>query len=105
MSFTRWIYENYDLFDIEPCEGILNENAKQKDEIRMAKSPDGKKILIYIPYSTYVNVSEDLSKYECLLIDMSEKLFSKPLISVKKDHSVIEMHDFNSDVLFIGIKK
>lgn len=105
MSFGKWIYENYDLFDIEPCDGILNENQKQKDEIRMAKSPDGKKILIYIPYSTYVNVSEDLSKYECLLINMSEKLFSKPLITVKKDHSVIEMYDFNTDALFIGIRK
>jgi hypothetical protein len=38
-------------------------------------------------------------------VNLSEKLFARPLLKPGKDGSVIRMHDFNSDALFIGVKR
>jgi len=103
-SFVKYMFEQYDMFDIEPCDIIQNSHPLQRKEIRAAKSPDGGKIVIYMPYSEEVAVSCDLSGYDFTMIDMSEKHFAKPHIECGADKSVIRMPDFNSDALFIGVK-
>jgi hypothetical protein len=104
-SFVKYMFERYDMFDIEPCDIIQNSHALQKKEIRAAKSPNGKKIVIYAPYSEDITVSGDLSGYDFIMVNMSEKHFAKPHITYGKDKSVIRMPDFNSDALFIGEKE
>lgn len=102
-SFAKWIFETFELFDLEPCYfGILNENPEHRKEIRMSASKDNKKFVIYIPYSTDVKVDMDISGFDIIQINLAEKLFSKPLISCENGISKIKMHDFNADVLLIG---
>ena len=103
-SFVKYIFEQYDMFDIEPCDIIQNDHDLQRKEIRAAKSPDGKKLVIYAPYSENITVSRDLSGYDFTMVNMSEKHFAKPRIICGSDKSVIRMPDFNSDVLLIGVK-
>lgn len=105
-GFLKWIFQHYQLHEIEPRDGILNDSEKKRNEIRMSATPQGDKVVIYVPYSTEVIVDMDLSAYECTMINLAEKLFAVPSVKQKEaDHSsVIEMHDFNSDVLIIAVK-
>jgi len=103
-SFVKYIFEQYDMFDIEPCDIIQNNHPLHRKEIRAAKSPDGGKIAIYVPYSEEITVGCDLSGYDWIMVDMSAKHFAKPHIICGADKSVIRMADFNSDALFIGVK-
>jgi len=102
-SFVKYIFEQYDMFDIEPCDIILNEHQLQRNEIRAAKSSDNKKIVIYMPYCEEITVAGDLSEYNFIMINMAEKHFAKPYITYDVEKSVIRMPDFNSDALFIGV--
>ena len=100
-AFSKWIFEEFEMFDLEPdYTGVLSNSP----EIRMSRSIDGKKVVIYIPYNTEVEVGMDLSGYKFTLINMKDKLFAKPTIDFKEDRSVIRMHRFNADVLLIGNK-
>ncbi|MDF2686459.1 MAG: hypothetical protein K0S55_1641 [Clostridia bacterium] len=100
VSFAKWIFETYSLFDLEPCDMILNDTK----EIRMSVAKDTNKVVIYAPYNIDIKVDMDLRGYEFILINLNDKLFSKPIIKVENNVSVIKMHDFNSDVLILGIK-
>ena len=98
VSFAKWIFETYDLFDLEPFHRILNETK----EIRMAVSGDMNKIAIYAPYNTPIYVDMDLSKYDFTLINMAERYFAKPDIICEENVSIINAYDFNCDVLLLG---
>ena len=100
VAFARQIFEKYNLFDIEPANLILNKTA----EIRAAISQDKSKIAIYVPYSVDVEVNMDLSGYSFELINLAARYFVKPEIKTAAGVSTIKMHDFNTDVLLIGIK-
>jgi hypothetical protein len=101
VGFIKWIFEMYNLFEIEPTNGILNDTP----EIRMASTPDGKKVVIYIPFNTDVQVKINLNDYDCLCVNLTERLVAKPEIQTSGDGSVIKMHDFNADVLVLGFRK
>lgn len=99
-SFTKWVFEAYDLFDLEP-KNLIKKNSQQ---IRMSVSNDLKKVVIYMPYNSDVKVDMDLSGYEFILIELKDKYFAKPQVEICNGTSVIKMHEFNSDVLIIGTK-
>lgn len=100
LSFAKYIFETYNLFDIEPSDIILNKT----EEIRASVSKDNRKIIIYIPYSANVYVNKDLKGYKWTLIDLSNKYFGKPNIDLTNNKSVIKMHESNTDLLVVGIK-
>lgn len=105
-SFTKWLFETFNLFDLEPVyDGILNENIEQKNEIRMAVSKDEKKLVLYMPYSTDVKLSMPIAGYDFTLINLADKQFSKPIVRCENGLNLVKMHDFNSDILLIGIKE
>ena len=99
-SFAKWLFDVYNLFDIEPAPYIIN----QSSEIRMAASKKRNKVLIYIPYNIEVKISIDLSELTFVMINLNQKYFAKPKVLVKNGLSIIKMHDFNSDVLVIGLR-
>lgn len=100
-SFAKWVFETYDLFDLEPCSAILNDTR----EIRMSVSKDASKAALYVPYNIDVRTSIDLGGYDWTLVNLTDKLFAKPEIKIEDGLSIIKMHAFNSDVLLIGVKK
>ena len=50
-GFVKWVFETYELFDIEPNNDILNNHTP---EIRVATSPNQEKIVVYMPFNTDV---------------------------------------------------
>ncbi|WP_245830938.1 DUF4038 domain-containing protein [Sediminibacillus massiliensis] len=101
VSFAKWLFELYNLFDLEPQDKILNES----EEIRMASSKDGRKVIVYIPYLTEVHINEDLSNFNLYLVDLSKKNFMIPKMDFNNDKwSSLKIYDSNSDALLIGTR-
>jgi hypothetical protein len=99
-SFARWIFETYNLFDLQPHSGILNKT----NEIRMSVSASLDKVVVYIPYAVDVEVGFDLSDYNWTLVNLTDRDMARPDIEAGKDSSIIKRHCFNSDVLVIGVR-
>jgi hypothetical protein len=99
IAFAKQIFERYELFDLSPRqEAILNDTH----EIRMSASSN--KVVIYAPYNVDIKIAMDLEGYDWTLIELYTRKFAKPNVEIRSDISVIKMHDFNSDALFIGVK-
>jgi len=98
VSFARWLFETFDLFDLSPAYKVLNET----NDIRMAVSKDNKKIAIYIPYATEVSIDMDLSDYELLGVILDKRYVIKPEINIGRNRTIIHMYQFNSDIIILG---
>jgi len=99
-SFIKWIFEIYDLYDVEPMKNILNKT----EEIRMAGKLDLSKIAIYVPSNTTIIIDREFVDYHFIMIDLENRHIAKPIVEVSNGQSIVQMHDFTSDVLIIGIK-
>jgi hypothetical protein len=99
-AYLKWLFELYDMFDIEPQNELL---MNKTEEIRISTSIDQKKIFIYVPYTIEVKLKFNLNNFEMVMIDLSNKMVLKPKLELNENISIIKMHDLNSDVLIIGI--
>jgi len=100
--FAKFIIERFNLFDIEPSDELVSGNVNMRNEIRVAKKRGGEAVVVYIPYSASVTLANDYGKYIFTLIDLENKNFCVPEVSVSKNQTRIEMYDFNGDALLIG---
>jgi hypothetical protein len=98
VSFARWVFEVYNLFDIEPNNDIL---VNDTQEIRV--STGHSKVAIYSPYGTDIRLAADMSHLKFTLIDLNSRNFTLPIVGFDDGHTVIKMHSFNHDSLVIGI--
>lgn len=99
VSFAKWIFETYNLFDVQPATVVLNEDH----EIRAAVSADMSKAAIYSPCCFDLEVNIDLSGYRCVMIDLASKRVMAPDIKIGET-SCIAMPRTNSDVLFLAVR-
>ncbi|NJN82355.1 MAG: DUF4038 domain-containing protein [Caldilineaceae bacterium] len=76
VSFAKWIFETYDLFDLEPSALLLTEDS----EIRAAANADRSKIAIYAPYPFDLEIDLDLTGYRCERIDLARRRVTRPLV-------------------------
>lgn len=100
-SFLKWIFETYDLFDLKPQNLIANTT----EEIRMAMKTDRSVVLVYMPSNTTLTINDDLSEYSFDIIDLTTKRFAKPVIQYIKGQTIMQMHNFQADVLFLGTRR
>jgi len=99
VAFCRFLFEAFDLFDIEPEE----ESIGQNQWIRIATGKD--KIVAYFPYATDVTIEKDLGEYrQFFLIDLEERAVARPVLKYGNGKWLVTMSDFNSDALLIGRK-
>lgn len=98
-SFARWIFERYDLFEIEPRNELLLEDTQ---EIRVSEDKD--RIVIYIPYSWNIRLNIDANLYDWEAIELETRRVFKPEVKRLEEYSLISMSDFNTDYIIIGIK-
>ena len=101
-GLIKWLFETYQLFDIEPNNDLLN---NETPEIRVAASSAHEKVVVYIPFNAEVHLKIDLSNYDCLSFNLSDRLVAHPEIQPARDDSIIRMHDFNSDVFVICVRR
>jgi hypothetical protein len=100
-AYAKWLFEKYDLFDIEPANTKLLYNTGS--EIRVSMSKD--KIVVYSPYNWDIKLRVDGSSYRWEGIELESRRFFRPKIELVGDYTVIDMMEFNSDSIIIGIKK
>lgn len=91
----------YGLTDLQPWDIVL----KNTEEIRAAATASLSKVAIYVPVNTVLRLNADLGEYEFTIIDLEHRRFAAAVITVKERTTVIDMHEFESDVLVIGVKK
>jgi len=96
MSFARYLFETYGMFNIEPLPCPL----ENKPEIRFAGKNDKSFYALYMPYAYEVPLPFDPSGYKCILFDMETRNASAPSFHA----GTLALHDFNADVLLIAVK-
>ena len=97
VAFAKWLFETYDLFELEPASIVMNED----DEIRAATHADRTKLVVYWPYAAEVRLEFDLSGYRVLLIDLTSRRVVVPEVAAGAT-SRIRMPRFNGDALLLA---
>ncbi len=100
VAYAKWIWETYDLFDVEPAAIIGGEDP----EIRAAANSDRSKVAIYAPYAFDIVVDLDLTGYRCRQIDLASRRVMVPKIEPGAQ-SQVGMSRFNTDTLFLAIQE
>ena len=100
VGFAKWVFESFKLADIEPVDLVGNEDS----EIVVAADAARTKIVAYAPYTTSIEFDIDLSGYTCSCINLNDRRIWMPPVRTGK-RSVIELPQFNHDMLFIAIEK
>ncbi len=101
VALARMLFEGHGLVGIEPAQKLL---VNKTEDIRVAMSKDKSRLVVYAPYAWAAELKEDLSKYDWAGIALATRESFVPLVKRKGKNSVIEMDDFNSDVVIIGQK-
>lgn len=96
-GYMRYLFEQYQLEELVPCD--LVENAT--DQIRCAKTSDASSILLYVPVNTTIRLKELEGAYTVQIIDLSERRIAYGSIEQQTDTTVLPMHRFPQDCLYI----
>lgn len=100
-GYARTLYEQYDLFGLTPLDGVQT----QPDEIRLAGTPDGRVLLLYVPYPTDVSLSRDLSAYDWLAINLRTKQTMQAEALHTRAGTTLVMPQANADILYIATQR
>lgn len=99
VSFSKWLFETYDLFDLEPASGRL---LQYEEDIAMAISPDGSTAAIYMPYNMGVKVNVDFTGYFVEMIEFSGRNIIRPAREIHNGVTTFGVHSYQSDALIIA---
>lgn len=74
-AYNQNIFMQYDMFRLEPCQSL---NMTRYDEIIAAADQDKSLVVIYTPFTNYIILNLDLTKYDCkwYLLDSSKKVIN-----------------------------
>jgi len=103
--FVRFMVETFDLYDLIPCRGMCHADEMGKQELRMAKTADGSKMLVYMPYAIPITIEGDYSGYKFTLIELKNKRFGSPFVHFEDGKTKVEMYDINADTLLLAEKE
>lgn len=96
-GYMRYLFELYQLEELVPCD--LVENAT--DQIRCAKTKDASLILLYVPVNTTVRLKKLDEEYSVQILDLCERRIAYGSIEQQTDTTVLPMHRFPQDCLYI----
>ena len=98
VSFARRLFETWGLAELEPADLP----AGGFPEIRAAVSKSGGKVAVYIPYAIEVTLRAEFRDFDWTLVNLQDRRFEKPEVTVSSGKTVIGMPDANADVLVVG---
>jgi hypothetical protein len=101
-AYARWIFETFEMFELEPQQEKLNNDSPQ---IRLSVSADLGKLAAYVPFTTALRLDFDLSRYECTLIDLEGRRILRPALHSEGSGTRIELPSINADYLFLALKE
>ncbi len=96
-GFIRNFFETNHIAELKPVEELLGDKSP---EIRMAETED-ERYLIYIPYSTKLEIAGKLEGYHAKAIDLESGRTEKVHIEWETDRTFIFMHGFQKDAVII----
>jgi hypothetical protein len=108
-ALARWLFERYELYDVEPADLL----AREDPEVRVARSdPKGlgrplgssDMIALYLPHAYDVALNVDLSGYCCELWDLERRRPMVPVVEVGMP-STVRASVCNGDVLILASSK
>lgn len=100
VSFSTWLFEQHNLFDLEPWQKGL---VTPQQDIRLAASPSRDCIVLYMPYTLAVTVNCDLCSYQSVMINLSTRNIRHPaIVSGPDGSSTVQMVNENTDFLLIA---
>lgn len=97
-GFIKQLFELLDINTIIPANDLL---IKGNDQIRVAKTSDGSKYLIYIPSNTTIKLAMGLKDFQVTLVDLKENRLLKAFYELKNNEIVFRTHSCQEDVLII----
>jgi len=100
-AFARWIFETFELFDLDACDAIENEWP----EIRAAASPDGGKLAAYVPSATELRLRIDLAGCDCSLIDLGGRRVLRPVLRAWDGGTAVDVPMINGDYVFLALRR
>jgi hypothetical protein len=97
VAYARWLFENYDLFDVQPADLALTEDP----EVAVSANEVRSKIAFYMPHAYDLALRIDLSGYRCQVFDLARR---RPMVPVVEsgDTSTVRLSLFNGDALFLA---
>jgi hypothetical protein len=98
VSWTKWLYENYGFFNLEPNQDLIG----NPEQIRAASSPDRSLIALYIPYAGEVVIHQDLGDYKTCLHLLDKRRAVSPELVIDKGDTLLPMAGYNTDALFVA---
>jgi hypothetical protein len=100
VAFAKWLFEKFDLFDIEPANELL---AVNEPDIRVAQGRG--KVVVYTPYSWSIKLRVDTRAYEWEGFALEKRCFVKPKVEATSDGAAVRAPEINSDILLIGLER
>jgi hypothetical protein len=100
VGYAKWLFDSYDLFDLQPANTLL---TIASPELRVACNDTQTRLAIYAPYSLDISLELDLAYFNIFAINLATRQVITPDIRPGQP-SVINMPQFNNDLLFIASK-
>ena len=98
-AYARWIFEQFDLYDVKPADLLVREDA----EVAVSATADRSKIALYTPHAYDVGLQLDLSGYRCQVIDLENRRPMVPVVELGVP-STLRLSMFNGDALFLALR-
>lgn len=95
-SFAKAIFEYAKLYDIQPAQELLENPIPG---CYCCKAED--KLTVYLPYNSEVILKKDVSKWNSRMIILEDHNVGVPVYYEREGKTIISVHDFNSDVLYL----
>jgi hypothetical protein len=109
VAFAKWLFEKYDLFDIEPAnDRLVKEEGRDPREVEEIKVSTGKgKVVIYTPYYNYaIGLQVDGSSYRWEGVELESRRIFRPGVKVERGYTLIKLPELaSSDIIVIGVEK
>lgn len=95
-SFAKAVFEGANLYEIEPAQELLENPIPG---CYCSKSAD--KVAVYLPHNSPVILKMELGKWRGRMIILENRNVGVPIYSEKGGKTILSVHDFNSDVLYL----
>ena len=96
-GYLKTIFEQLGVDGITSAQELL---VNKTTDIRLAYANENL-VLVYLPSNTCVRLNKDFTDWKVDCIDLENRFTCKLNITYKKEQSVIDMHPFKEDVLYI----
>lgn len=100
-GYLKMLIDELQAFSLSPCQELL---MNPTTDIRAARNGSNL-LLVYVPFNTKLRLNTDLTGWELTAVDLAERFTARACFEVKEGKTVVEMHPFGQDALFIARKR